>query len=225
MSWEVFKHLPLEAIERLAEETVFETFGNFQWNSNFKSTQQKDISERILAEPIIVQQGAYVDGLVLIRNGFARLSRQHGDGHQTIAYLGKGKSFGLRELAHNWRTGEQRPWLLSLRAIGYVDVIRIPTSIVEQVVLSSLPKSEWPAPLPPIEPLIPTGNAENRRLKERPDSMDNGLLEFLVEGRLINGTQTMMIDLDRCTRCDDCVRACASTHDNNPEIQSSWSAI
>ena len=28
----------------------------------------------------------------------------------------------------------------------------------------------------------------------------------------------MMIDLDRCTRCDDCVRACATTHDNNPRF-------
>jgi len=28
----------------------------------------------------------------------------------------------------------------------------------------------------------------------------------------------MVIDLDRCTRCDDCVRACASTHDNNPRF-------
>lgn len=48
--------------------------------------------------------------------------------------------------------------------------------------------------------------------------MDVGLLEFLVENRFINGTQTMMIDLDRCTRCDDCVRACAATHDNNPRF-------
>jgi Fe-S-cluster-containing dehydrogenase component len=28
----------------------------------------------------------------------------------------------------------------------------------------------------------------------------------------------MVIDLDRCTRCDDCVRACAATHDNNPRF-------
>ena len=44
------------------------------------------------------------------------------------------------------------------------------------------------------------------------------MLEFLVDNRTINGTATMLIDLDRCTRCDDCVRACASTHNNNPRF-------
>ncbi len=29
----------------------------------------------------------------------------------------------------------------------------------------------------------------------------------------------MLIDTDRCTSCDDCVRACASTHDNNPRFK------
>ena len=48
--------------------------------------------------------------------------------------------------------------------------------------------------------------------------MDPGLLEFLVERRLVNGTATMLIDLDRCTRCDDCVRACAAAHDNSPRF-------
>jgi Fe-S-cluster-containing dehydrogenase component len=44
------------------------------------------------------------------------------------------------------------------------------------------------------------------------------MLEFLTENRFYNGTATMMIDLDRCTRCDDCVRACAATHDGNPRF-------
>ena len=34
----------------------------------------------------------------------------------------------------------------------------------------------------------------------------------------MNGRQAMVIDLDRCTRCDDCVRACATAHDNNPRF-------
>jgi Fe-S-cluster-containing dehydrogenase component len=44
------------------------------------------------------------------------------------------------------------------------------------------------------------------------------VLEFLVERRLMNGTAAMVVDLDRCTRCDACVEACAATHDNNPRF-------
>jgi Fe-S-cluster-containing dehydrogenase component len=43
-------------------------------------------------------------------------------------------------------------------------------------------------------------------------------MEFLTQNRLFNGTESMVIDLDRCTRCDDCVRACASTHGGNPRF-------
>ena len=43
-------------------------------------------------------------------------------------------------------------------------------------------------------------------------------MEWAVEERFINGTQTMLINLDRCVRCDDCVRACAATHDGNPRF-------
>jgi Fe-S-cluster-containing dehydrogenase component len=44
------------------------------------------------------------------------------------------------------------------------------------------------------------------------------LVEFLVDERLINGKRTMMIDLDRCTGCDDCVKACAATHGGTPRF-------
>ncbi|MEM8679124.1 MAG: 4Fe-4S dicluster domain-containing protein, partial [Planctomycetota bacterium] len=40
----------------------------------------------------------------------------------------------------------------------------------------------------------------------------------ILDERVLNGTQTMLIDMDRCTRCDDCVRACAATHDGNPRF-------
>lgn len=209
---EIFRDMPDEVIRELAQRTIFQTFGNYQWSHKFKSTRKKDISQRILNEPLIAEQGDYVDGLILIRNGFARLSRKHGEGHQTIAYLGKGDSFGFREIVHNWASDEQRPWMLSLRSLGVVDVLKIPVSVLEELVLPRVDESKFPAALPNLGA---KGSAQNRRLTERAKSMDGGLMEFLVENRFINGTQAMMIDLDRCTRCDDCVRACASTHDNN----------
>ena len=45
-----------------------------------------------------------------------------------------------------------------------------------------------------------------------------GLLEFIVQNRMNNGMQAMVIDLHRCTRCDDCVKACAAVHDGNPRF-------
>ena len=212
---DVLANLP--AVDQITEMTEFESFGDFQWDREFKSIDRRDVAERILSEPLIAEAGHYPDGLILIRNGFARLSRQHGHGHQTVAYLGKGEMFGLRELAHNWKTGEQRPWMLSLRAVGYVDILRIPTHAVEQLILPHLQPNQLPPPLPPIEP-GDAGGERQQRQTQRADSLDTGLLEFLVEKRLINGKKAMMIDLNRCTRCDDCVRACANAHDNNPRF-------
>jgi len=209
---ELLRDLPQNSIETISDLTVFESYGSFQWNQNFQSTKQKDIADRILSEPVIAQQSEYVDGLIMIRNGFARLSRSRGDGQQTIAYLGKGQTFGLRELNHNWQTKQQRPWTLSLRAVGYVDVLKIPTSAVEQFVLPNVDRALLP-PLFPEPEMI-----SNRRKVSRAKTLDQNLMEFLVGRRYINGEQAMVIDLDRCTRCDDCVRACASTHDNNPRF-------
>jgi Fe-S-cluster-containing dehydrogenase component len=103
-----------------------------------------------------------------------------------------------------------------LRAVGYLDVLRIPTRIVEEHILPHIPKKQLPALLPTEAPA--SNPDQERRMEVRPETIETGMLEFLVEQRYINGTQAMMIDLDRCTRCDDCVRACASTHDGNPRF-------
>jgi len=44
------------------------------------------------------------------------------------------------------------------------------------------------------------------------------LTEWTLEQRFMNATQAMLIDLDKCVRCDDCVRACAAAHDGNPRF-------
>ena len=210
----LFAALEQTSVDQLAEETEFVTYGKFQWNIEYRSTKSKDISERILDEPVILREGDYVNALYLIRNGFVRICRKHGDGIQTVAYMGKGGIFGLREIVHNWKTGTQLAWRLSLRAVGYVDVLRIPVETIENSVLRFLDSEQLPRTFDePIE-----NQDSERRQGVRRQEMKRGLLEFLVEERFTNGSKAMMIDLNRCTRCDDCVRACASTHNNNPRF-------
>jgi Fe-S-cluster-containing dehydrogenase component len=88
--------------------------------------------------------------------------------------------------------------------------LTIPTSILEEVVLPKLPEKQAEALTLQADPQ-PTAPDISTRL-----GVD--LFEFLTDNRFFNGTATMVIDLDRCTRCDDCVRACAATHDNNPRF-------
>ncbi len=42
---------------------------------------------------------------------------------------------------------------------------------------------------------------------------DDGILAEVVALNLYNSQNTLLIDLERCTRCDECVRACATAHD------------
>ncbi len=98
----LLKGLPAAALEEVAAATVFESYGNFDWYTDFGAARNGDAAERLAAEPLIAAVGDRPDGLLLVRSGFARVSRRHGHGHRTIAYLGKGQVFGLAELAESF---------------------------------------------------------------------------------------------------------------------------
>ena len=208
-------------------EAVFETFGNFEWYGSYKQLLEASAADRLASEPVIASQGDYPDGLILIRAAFARVSTAFGHGSRTIGYLGVNQMYGLEELVHNYNAELAVPLQTTLRAVGYVDVLRIPTRIIEKYVLSRLPRDRvlkfvsYPEQLPAAA----QGSATARKEASGADVfsksaslLETGALEFITDNRFMNGSATMLIDIDRCTRCDDCVRACAAAHDNNPKF-------
>jgi Fe-S-cluster-containing dehydrogenase component/CRP-like cAMP-binding protein len=208
----LLKGLPATALDQVAVATEFESYGNFDWYADFGPNCRRGAAEQIAAEPLIAAEGDRPTGLLLIRSGFARVSQRHGHGHRTVAYLGKGQVFGLPELVQTFESGAEVPWQWSLRAVGYLDVLRIPAEVVLGVLLPNCKLQ--------IEhcKLNIADTAPQSEIRNLQSEIDPNLLDFLVDRRILNGRQTMLINLDRCTRCDDCLRACAATHDNDPRF-------
>lgn len=210
--------LPAEQLAIVADATRFENHGAFDWNESYASAVKRRPGDAIVDEPLIAEEGTPADGLVLIRSGFARQSRRYGNGHRTAAYLGRGQSFGLAEAVAAAGSGVPANWNDSLRALGYVDVLRIPQRVLEEAVFPFItPEALAEAVKRQSTYAVPNGEPSNNGADQL-SGVDQSLLEFLVDHRLLNGQQAMAINLDRCTRCDDCVRACAAMHDNNPRF-------
>lgn len=202
----LFADLPDKVLKDIAKNAIFETYGSFDWHHARRREKERGGTSN---ETLICDEGDYPDGLLLVGTGFARVSIKQGAAKRTLTYLAAGDCFGLHELYRSWQASKNQQPLApeamrletGLAAIGYVDIIRIPPHYLEQHLFPVLDLKD-----PPFSALA------NRPLVE------DSLIHWAGDEHLINGTQTMVIDLERCVRCDECVRACAATHDGNPRF-------
>ncbi len=197
-----FSGLGKGVLDKIAQATLFETYGGYEWTSSYRKehAQGSDIIGTD-AEPWVAREGDYADGLLLIGAGFARISTKLGLGHRSLGYLKAGDYFAFDELYAAWKTGEEQHNKASLSALGYLHVLRIPAHVLQR----------WVFPSVQSKPVS--------KEKRKPRSVAAGsVMEWAIEERFINGTRSMVIDMDSCVRCDDCVRACERSHDGNPRF-------
>ena len=217
----LFAHLSPEIIKIIVAETVFETYGEFDWHTSYKRFAAEPEAQRMEREPLIVEQGGYPEGLFLIRSGFARVAQNYHHGLRTLRYLGQGAMFGLEEILAGWDGEMTVAYEHSLRAVGYADVLRVPTKVIEEHVMPGL-SPERLRELRGAAGIPEKSTTRRAQPVVSPDAQALGLRSSLVEGlvdqHFINGRAAMLINLERCVRCDACVQACAAGHDNNPRF-------
>ncbi|MFQ5777147.1 MAG: cyclic nucleotide-binding domain-containing protein [Terriglobia bacterium] len=147
---------------------------------------------------VICRQGDAADSFYLVRIGFVKVSEHHPGGELIHAYLHRGDYFGeIGLLGGGVRTA-------TCTAAGNVEVVRIGAEDFDRML------EVFPDIRRNLEAVARERQEQNRlqltTLRTVP--LDNFLAQGLMEAQSL-----LVLDLDRCTRCDQCVRACADAHD------------
>jgi Fe-S-cluster-containing dehydrogenase component len=170
--------------------------------------QLADRVELVSCSPgdVVTEQGADVDAFYLVRSGFLRVAETVGDAEAAVTYLRKGMTLGEVELLIDGLDG----WQTSVTSVGYTELVKIARSDFESVVWQhpSVKRHLWAAAVARIK--------DTGYTKQNPQHSD--LIDFTLAKGLVQGNSVLVIDLDVCTRCDDCVRGCASTHGGRPRF-------
>jgi CRP-like cAMP-binding protein/Pyruvate/2-oxoacid:ferredoxin oxidoreductase delta subunit len=166
----------------------------------------------------IIKEGDAADSMYIIRLGQVRVSKKMPGGELTVAYLNKGDFFGEiglikgKKRTTSCEAYSHPPSVEGTAREGYkakatkVELVKIKQSEFDWLV------REYPQVRDQLERTAVEREAftsaagrqiEARKVPRRVE--DLGLLQ---------GQGLLFIDLEKCTRCDQCVQACVASHDD-----------
>jgi CRP-like cAMP-binding protein/Fe-S-cluster-containing dehydrogenase component len=147
---------------------------------------------------VICKQGDPAQSFYLVRIGFVKVSQAHPGGEMVLAYLSRGDYFGETGLL----LGDVRT--ATCTALDHVEVVRIGQEDFGRMI------DQFPAIRRKLEAVEHERAEMNRQRLSVLQSVP--LDTFLAQG-LMEAQSLLLLDLNSCTRCDACVRACADAHD------------
>ncbi len=147
----------------------------------------------------ICKQGDCADKLYLVRIGFVKVTQDSPGGEVILSYLHRGDYFGEMGLLGS---GERTA---SCTALDHVELVQIAEEDFRRMI------ENFPAIGRELKVKADEHAASNARRMEQLRTVN---VDSFLEQGLMQAQSLLLIDLEKCTRCDECVRACAATHDN-----------
>jgi CRP-like cAMP-binding protein/NAD-dependent dihydropyrimidine dehydrogenase PreA subunit len=183
-----------------ADEATFTRFADF--------LRDRVQLKRVEPNTVVCRQGDRADSFYMIRVGFVKVSQAQAGAEHVLSYLGPGAYFGEIGLLSSLPDfqGMVPPGIrtATCTAMDHVDLIRISDADF-QAMLEHFPRVREQLAKEAIARL-----KENEETRQRIES--TSLADFLRQG-LFNAQSLLVLDLQKCTRCDECSRACADSHD------------
>ncbi|WP_339742354.1 cyclic nucleotide-binding domain-containing protein [uncultured Rubinisphaera sp.] len=166
----------------------------------------------------ITRQGIESNYLNLVRIGFVRIEKKTASGETYVeSYLGPGNHFGDLEMlvdidsCYDTLNDMQRSTVdqygrglnqASYVAMDNVELLRIPKEVFKEIY------AQYPTIAQAMRKLAKE-NLDKIRVMQPTDS--GAMKNFLDQG-LANAQNLLVIDLLKCTRCDECTKACSDAH-------------
>ncbi len=154
--------------------------------------------ERFAPGEVIFRQGDPAEAFYLVRIGFVKVTENYPGGELVLAYLSKGSYFGEIALIGNGRR------TATCTALDNVEVVRIDAEDFNRML------EHFPEIAANLRAVSEQRIRENQNRFKQTSSVP--VDQFLAQG-LMEAQSLLVLDLDRCTRCDQCVKACADAHD------------
>jgi CRP-like cAMP-binding protein/Pyruvate/2-oxoacid:ferredoxin oxidoreductase delta subunit len=159
------------------------------------------------AGEVLFNEGDRPDGLYLIRSGSVTVSRMIGGKEVVLSYVAAGNYVGDMALMSG------QPRFATVRAAVNTETIQLSCERVAEVLTRHPDISNAMN-----ERYLSRMQDEYTGLEMQAGSDAGNLIAFLVQQGIGEATDVLLIDESLCTRCDNCERACADTHDGTSRL-------
>jgi len=183
------------------------------------ATNPKRQVDLIRVEPsqVICRQDELAEDFYIIRIGHVKVTQTIAGEERVIDYFRPKHSFGEIACVADWddlqselqlQAGASRR-TATCTALDDVELIRIDKQVFRQL-LGQVP-ALCKIVLARARQLQTASPASGQKTAPKPTTNSPILREFTEQG-LYNGQRLLVLDLEACTRCDECTKACADTH-------------
>jgi Fe-S-cluster-containing dehydrogenase component len=188
---------------------------------------------------VIFREGDRADHFYMVRIGFVKVSRRSSGGERVANYIGPDEFFGeigllaqIPEIQRALEVSDIRT--ATCTALDHVDLVRIDgedfhwllraflldRTVLEKVadpfkplfqrLLDEVARADRSANV--ADRIVQTARERLEQNRASQGRIESAPLEDFLQQGLMEASNLLVLDLEKCTRCDECVKACADIH-------------